>query len=333
MPHIKLDEMLKQTIECVSNGNLNDQPFGTNLNIGARKYFPNNIANGYREYVSLSPNLFVTLNNFTPTEDLQFKLAGEDSFIAHFQLSGQSYSQFTVNQSLEITGAKCVMAYHPSGIGETEFFPAGINEQSITISCGVDLFKDYFQGDSDSISRYLRQLVFGQTQKLVLETMPIMPRMCDIVKQLINLESEGQLRRLHYEALSMEILCELFSYWSERETHRKYIELSGKDVKRIHEVHDLLRDSFPATPSIADISRQVGLNRNKLCYGFKAVFHQTIGEYCQLQRMQYAAELLQKSNETVNNISYKIGYENVASFSTAFKKHYQISPSEYRRSV
>ena len=48
--------------------------------------------------------------------------------------------------------------------------------------------------------------------------------------------------------------------------------------------------------------------------------------------MKKASELLLESSETINNIAFQVGYSDTFTFSKAFKRSKNVSPSEYRRS-
>lgn len=49
------------------------------------------------------------------------------------------------------------------------------------------------------------------------------------------------------------------------------------------------------------------------------------------EKMQCAAELLRNPGNTISTISEAVGYSNEKNFSRAFKKHFGISPAEYRK--
>lgn len=49
------------------------------------------------------------------------------------------------------------------------------------------------------------------------------------------------------------------------------------------------------------------------------------------EKMRYAAAMLASPANTLNTISEAVGYSNEKNFSRAFKKHYGITPAEYRK--
>lgn len=65
---------------------------------------------------------------------------------------------------------------------------------------------------------------------------------------------------------------------------------------------------------------------------FLALQHETIGNYVKRKKLEKAAEYLKYSNHTIFDIALKVGYADIASFSKAFKKHFNCSPSSFRNS-
>ena len=50
-------------------------------------------------------------------------------------------------------------------------------------------------------------------------------------------------------------------------------------------------------------------------------------------RMRYAEELLRATNQKISDIATHIGYADAYSFSKAFHKRYNQSPSEFRKNA
>ena len=62
----------------------------------------------------------------------------------------------------------------------------------------------------------------------------------------------------------------------------------------------------------------------------RAYLHESIGSYIIRLRLETAASLLQFTDLPINEIAFKIGYETPSSFTKAFRKKFNISPSEFR---
>ncbi len=65
---------------------------------------------------------------------------------------------------------------------------------------------------------------------------------------------------------------------------------------------------------------------------FQALNHETIGKYIKRLRLEKAAQYLKFSGDSVSDIAFEVGFEDVAAFSKAFKNHFGFTPSSFRQS-
>jgi AraC-like DNA-binding protein len=81
---------------------------------------------------------------------------------------------------------------------------------------------------------------------------------------------------------------------------------------------------------IEDLTREFGLNRNKLCTGFRSLFGVSIFDFASGLRMDRAHRLLRESQLSVMEIALSVGYSSAGAFSSAFHRYFGFSPSEAR---
>ena len=62
----------------------------------------------------------------------------------------------------------------------------------------------------------------------------------------------------------------------------------------------------------------------------RALLGEPIGAYITRVRIETAAKLLRYSENSIEQIAYKVGFETPSSLSKAFKNHFGISPSAHR---
>jgi AraC family transcriptional regulator len=98
-----------------------------------------------------------------------------------------------------------------------------------------------------------------------------------------------------------------------------------QQIKRYIEDH--LREDISIS-EIEKISYYSYRNINRI---FLAKEGETIGKYIKRLRLQKAAEFLRFSNESISDIADHIGFNDIATFSKAFKKKFNASPSEFRQ--
>ena len=53
------------------------------------------------------------------------------------------------------------------------------------------------------------------------------------------------------------------------------------------------------------------------------------GEFIRNIRLEQAARLIKEGDINITQVAYSVGFNNQTHFSTAFKKHFGMTPSEY----
>lgn len=117
------------------------------------------------------------------------------------------------------------------------------------------------------------------------------------------------------------------SYSTVEKQSRKQNENMGVDYVKY--AADFIFSNY-ATAKISDVARYVGLHRSYLTNLFKAKMGISPQEYLMQCRMKQACKLLKETNNPIQEIAFKVGYDNPLTFSKTFKGFYGYSPREYR---
>lgn len=80
-------------------------------------------------------------------------------------------------------------------------------------------------------------------------------------------------------------------------------------------------------PMLAD---KAGINEFKLKLGFRELFKTSPYQYRLHLCLERAKLLLEETDDTIDQIASKVGFDSYNGFSTAFKKAYSIAPTVYR---
>jgi len=75
------------------------------------------------------------------------------------------------------------------------------------------------------------------------------------------------------------------------------------------------------------------MGATKLKKLFKEVYHCTITEYIQKQRVHQAEKLLAHTELPINEIARTVGYQSAGRFSELFKRFAELTPKEYRQQI
>lgn len=104
--------------------------------------------------------------------------------------------------------------------------------------------------------------------------------------------------------------------------------VSLRERRQLQQARELLLQDLANAPTIAELSRAVGLNQFRLKQAFRQLYGNSIYATFQQERMQSAMELLQQYN--VTETAMLLGYSNASHFSAAFRKQFGLSPRDAR---
>ncbi|MDX3896028.1 helix-turn-helix domain-containing protein [Pusillimonas sp.] len=82
---------------------------------------------------------------------------------------------------------------------------------------------------------------------------------------------------------------------------------------------------------LGNIAASLGVSERRLSRAFQKVLGMSLFEYLRQERMEQAKRLLMQTALSVLAISQEVGFTSAANFSTAFREHTGMTPSEYRR--
>ena len=81
--------------------------------------------------------------------------------------------------------------------------------------------------------------------------------------------------------------------------------------------------------SVEILTQEVGISRAQLHRKMKELTGLSTSEFIRNIRLEQAARLLREQKINVTQVAYTVGFSNLAHFSTIFRKHFGVSPSEY----
>lgn len=133
----------------------------------------------------------------------------------------------------------------------------------------------------------------------------------------------------------LELLCRSLVVYVERLHDPTPLPHWGRTIRcpRIERALTLLNDNLAQRWQVQELARAVGLSRAVFARRFLVALGLSPMRYLTQRRMQKAAALLFASDAGLAEIASQVGYDSEFAFSRAFKRHYQVAPSEYRKGV
>ncbi|NIB45227.1 helix-turn-helix transcriptional regulator [Pseudomaricurvus alkylphenolicus] len=170
----------------------------------------------------------------------------------------------------------------------------------------------------------------ANSEQAVFAPVPLTNELHRLGSELTKLNNRNPLYMLQAESASLNILSvALDSLCQQMKTAGDIASYRVSEVERLHGVKAQIQKHCADPLTIQALSQWSGLNRRKLSEGFKALFGMTLKEYQVMQRMVLASRLLQRG-QSVTEVSEQVGYQDLSSFSKAFKAYFDRPPSEFQ---
>jgi len=104
-----------------------------------------------------------------------------------------------------------------------------------------------------------------------------------------------------------------------------------RDEELFDQVSVLLATDLKKHYTIEELAQVTGMNRTKLCSGFKQLYGCSIHQYTIQLRILSAKNYLLEGELQVKVVAQVCGYKTLQHFVTAFKKNTGLTPLEFQR--
>lgn len=292
-------------------------------------------ADGFREIIELEEGFSVVIGDLTYRKDSEVQRRSQLSLNFHFRLSGVGAIGLEGGEPFPVERQTLVMLLSPEGIEKSEKFFDGEHEQSVTISCEPDFIRRKFRNAGGKLPQSLKAVIEGGANVPAFASTKLSAQMALAVRSLLENTFERSMRRVHAEAKALELLVLALATLSDSERRAKQSgsKVGARDIAQVERVRDLLDAAFLEPPSMEVLSREAGVNEAKLMHIFKQHTGETIFNYTQRLRMEHAKTLLETTDISVTEIAFDVGYEYSSNFTTAFRRHFGITPRAARDAI
>lgn len=130
----------------------------------------------------------------------------------------------------------------------------------------------------------------------------------------------------------IEILITLEMSCHNMGSEENTIEKNKEDIN-IENVLEYIQINYSKKIVLESLSREFSINRTTLNQRFLETTGSTVIAYLINHRLMVAKSLLENTGLPINEISGRIGFNDITNFGRAFKKQYGMSPSNFRKNV
>lgn len=100
---------------------------------------------------------------------------------------------------------------------------------------------------------------------------------------------------------------------------------------QVNQLLDYLRENLAKQHSIDDLAKRTAMSRRTFTRRFHKATGMTLVDWLVNERLQQTRELLETTSMPVERISELAGFQTPLSFRQHFKKRYQVSPRDWRK--
>ncbi len=128
-------------------------------------------------------------------------------------------------------------------------------------------------------------------------------------------------------------MYEMIDYFKQTYIKENTAAIENLQLKYVKTVIKYIQLKYSEQLKVESIASTCGLNRSYLSRLFKDATGSTIQDYLLSYRMKTAENMLLTTSNSIQYIAYAVGYNDIFTFSKAFKKHVGSAPSDYRKNA
>ena len=215
------------------------------------------------------------------------------------------------------------------GVG-TELYHMEEGDFAIVFPNVIHHYQAWGKGDDKAIYVLVDSSAFPEYMSELQKFCPINPVIykkdlhIDIVnsmKALVEMKNNnGMLIRAHVQMILAHVFSEMSMY--EKSS-------LGRD-NIVYNVVEYVVKNFREEITLEKMARELGVGKYVLSRIFTNTFHCNFNKYVNGIRLNYAAAILENSNESITNLCLECGFESQRTFNRVFKERYRVTPRDYR---
>ena len=107
----------------------------------------------------------------------------------------------------------------------------------------------------------------------------------------------------------------------------EYLKREGYDVQ----VLEFIEKNYANPITLQELSASVSMSPKYFCRFFSEMTHQTPVDYLNRQRIEEACLQLAATDDSITEIAYRNGFNDLSYFIRTFKKYKGMTPGKYKR--
>jgi AraC-like DNA-binding protein len=280
------------------------------------------------ERIDIGPGLRVFLTDAEARHDITVEARDDrtDQWMgSQVTVSGRAEIDFMDGARAEATAEHAVL-FRPADRRGAYTLAAGTHFHSAGYGMNVERVVRLFDGDVPTV---LRPLLEAEVEASRVVPMRGDRQMRGLAEGLFAPGLNGPLRTLMMEGVVVSLLAVQAAAAGQQQPARQRRPLSARETNAVQEARERLLADMRQPPTLGDLATAVGLTEKRLNTGFRLLFGATAFETLRNERLEHAAIALRSAEVTLKEIAFRVGYNHVTNFISAFTARYGHPPRQY----
>ncbi len=298
------------------------------LRLGDRIDMDNAKWRGTIERILIGPGLRLFLTDTEARQDVKMEPRGERAgqwVSSQVTIAGRAEIDFLDGQRIQLTADQAVLFRAPTGRAAYSA-EAGSKFHSVGFSLDIARIERLFDGE---VPEMLQALLEPDA-----DTCRIVPVRADrtmrtVARSLFGNELNGPLRTLMMEGAAIQLLALQAAAAQQQPRSRDKRELSARERDAVHEARRRLLADMGQPPTLGELAFGAGLSEKRLNEGFRQLFGATVFDVLRNERLAHARNVLLAEQASLKDVAFRVGYNHVSNFITAFTARYGAPPRQY----
>jgi AraC-like DNA-binding protein len=302
-------------------------------------------AQGRREFLSFRPGFYLAIGHVRHLEHSREVYRSGDFIKLHFRLEGESQVGQPDARATQTVHAMSVSTLlQPPGSTKEEVFASEVHERSVTLCCSRSfLVEELGLAAQQHLHGPFGAFVQSTPAHFELLRFPLAPAQHDIAAALLDDARDDAFRGLYAEGKAFELLHGFLtsrlgdrdapcgSYAPDMQTLQAREAIHAREG--LAQVKHYIDANLDQPFDMRALARRFGLSESRLARRFRQAFGLALFAYVAQARLARARSLLEAGRMSITEVALEVGYGHAANFSTAFKRHFGITPQGLRKAA
>ncbi len=288
------------------------------------------VGSGFIEIINITEGLSVLILNCRANRSYSYQIKNSNWMRLNFSLEHEVTVNFGAKKVLD-DSIPVWRLINPQDKISTYEMPANARSVWVTVAFTEEFLSNFLQNSALLNSYPIKYLLSKKAKGAIFKEFPLDHQLSLIASNLLSINVHDALHLPYALAKVNELMALSIEriLLSDKEPLIP-IKLRPCDEAAIKLAHEIILKNLAKVPPLKELCLMVGMNRNKLHYGFKYLFNMSLTQLVNEERLNSAYNLLVNSNLPLTDIAYEVGFRHQSSFSTRFKKKYGFSPKQLR---